>query len=160
MSHLPLSLMNRLNKTESAVFTLWMLCFLRIFFPSDYYQTDRGRTHRSIIGHTPKIKLQLLCWSIFSWSCNRHDNVYSIYKRRKATEAETLEDSATILLRRKLWIFLVSFGLHWAFSRIVWSALSLYSYLIVCTEPFSYLIVCTEPFLVSYVLHWAFSRTL
>ena len=30
MSHLPLSLMNRLNKTESAVFKLWMLYFERI----------------------------------------------------------------------------------------------------------------------------------
>ena len=41
MSHLPLSLLNRLNKTESAVFILWMLYFQRIsfqimlrFFPS------------------------------------------------------------------------------------------------------------------------------
>ena len=32
MSHLPLSLMNRLNKTESAVFKLWMLYFQRLFF--------------------------------------------------------------------------------------------------------------------------------
>ena len=32
MSHLPLSLMNRLNKTESAVFKLWMLYFQRISF--------------------------------------------------------------------------------------------------------------------------------
>ena len=30
MSHLPLSLMNRFNKTESAVFKLWMLYFQRI----------------------------------------------------------------------------------------------------------------------------------
>ena len=32
MSHLPLSLMNRLNKTESAVFKLWMLYFQSLFF--------------------------------------------------------------------------------------------------------------------------------
>ena len=32
MSHLPLSLMNRFNKTESAVFKLWMLYFQRILF--------------------------------------------------------------------------------------------------------------------------------
>ena len=32
MSHLPLYLMNRLNKTESAVFKLWMLYFQRISF--------------------------------------------------------------------------------------------------------------------------------
>ena len=32
MSQLPLSLMNRLNKTESAVFILWMLYFHRISF--------------------------------------------------------------------------------------------------------------------------------
>ena len=31
MSHLPLSFMNRLNKTESAVFKLWMLYFQRNF---------------------------------------------------------------------------------------------------------------------------------
>ena len=30
--HLPLSLMNRLNQTESAAFKLWMLCFQRISF--------------------------------------------------------------------------------------------------------------------------------
>ena len=35
MSHLPLSLMKRLNKTESAVFKLWMLYFQRILF-TDY----------------------------------------------------------------------------------------------------------------------------
>ena len=38
MSHLPLSLMNRLSKTESAVFKLWMLYFQRIFF-TDYLET-------------------------------------------------------------------------------------------------------------------------
>ena len=32
----PLSLMNRLNKTESAIFKFWMLCFQRI--PSDYLE--------------------------------------------------------------------------------------------------------------------------
>ena len=32
MSHLPLSRMNGLNKTESAVFKLWMLYFQRIIF--------------------------------------------------------------------------------------------------------------------------------
>ena len=32
MSRLPLSLMNRFNKTESAVFKLWMLYFQRILF--------------------------------------------------------------------------------------------------------------------------------
>ena len=32
MSHLPLSLMNRLNKAESAVFKLRMVCFQRISF--------------------------------------------------------------------------------------------------------------------------------
>ena len=32
MSHLPLSLMNRLNKIESAIFKFWMLCFQRISF--------------------------------------------------------------------------------------------------------------------------------
>ena len=32
MAHLPLSLMNRLTKTESAVFKLWMLYFQRISF--------------------------------------------------------------------------------------------------------------------------------
>ena len=32
MSHLPLPLMDRLNKAESAVFKLWMLCFQRISF--------------------------------------------------------------------------------------------------------------------------------
>ena len=32
MLHLPLSLMNRLSKTESAVFKLWLLDFKRIFF--------------------------------------------------------------------------------------------------------------------------------
>ena len=31
MSHLPLSLMNRLSKTESAVFKFWMLYSQRIF---------------------------------------------------------------------------------------------------------------------------------
>ena len=30
MSHLPLSILNRLNKTESAVFIFWMLYFQRI----------------------------------------------------------------------------------------------------------------------------------
>ena len=37
MSHLPLCLMNGLNKTESAVFSLWMLYFQRIFSP-DYLE--------------------------------------------------------------------------------------------------------------------------
>ena len=32
MSHLPLSIMDRLNKTESAVFKLWLLYFQKIFF--------------------------------------------------------------------------------------------------------------------------------
>ena len=32
MTHLLLSLMDRLNKTESAIFKLWMLCFQRISF--------------------------------------------------------------------------------------------------------------------------------
>ena len=32
MSHLPLSLMNRLNKPESAVFKLWMLYFQKDHF--------------------------------------------------------------------------------------------------------------------------------
>ena len=32
MSHLPLSSMNRLNKTESAIFQLWMLYFQKILF--------------------------------------------------------------------------------------------------------------------------------
>ena len=36
MSQLPLPLMNRLNKTESAVFKLWMLCFQRILFQIFY----------------------------------------------------------------------------------------------------------------------------
>ena len=43
MSHLPLSLMNRLNKTESAVFKLWMLYFQRIFF-TDYLETTTAVT--------------------------------------------------------------------------------------------------------------------
>ena len=38
MSHLPLSLMNRLNKTESAVFKLCMLYFQRISFQMLYFQ--------------------------------------------------------------------------------------------------------------------------
>ena len=37
MSHLPLSLMNRLNQTKSAVFKFWMLYFQRISF-SDYLE--------------------------------------------------------------------------------------------------------------------------
>ena len=32
MSHLPVSLMNRLNQTESAIFKLWMMYFQRIPF--------------------------------------------------------------------------------------------------------------------------------
>ena len=36
MSHLSLSLINRLNKTESAVFKLWMLYFQRISFQIIY----------------------------------------------------------------------------------------------------------------------------
>ena len=35
MSHLPLSLMNRFNKTESAVFIFWMLYFQRIPLSDD-----------------------------------------------------------------------------------------------------------------------------
>ena len=34
--HLPLSLMNRLNKTESAIFELWILYFQRISFQITY----------------------------------------------------------------------------------------------------------------------------
>ena len=37
MSHLPLSLMNRLNQTESTVLKLWMLYLQRISF-SDYLE--------------------------------------------------------------------------------------------------------------------------
>ena len=39
ISHLPLlTLMNRLNQTESAVFKLWMIYFLRVsVFSSDTY---------------------------------------------------------------------------------------------------------------------------
>ena len=36
MSHLALSLMSRLNQTESAVFTFQMLCFQRIYFQVIY----------------------------------------------------------------------------------------------------------------------------
>ena len=36
MSHPPLSLMNRLSKTESAIFTLRMLYFQRMFFWGTY----------------------------------------------------------------------------------------------------------------------------
>ena len=38
MSHLPLSLMNILSKSESAVFKLWMLYFQRIF-STEYLDT-------------------------------------------------------------------------------------------------------------------------
>ena len=38
MSHLPLPLMNRHNKTESAVFNFWMIYFQKIFFLSDYLE--------------------------------------------------------------------------------------------------------------------------
>ena len=40
MSHLPVSLMNRLNQTVSAVFKLWMLYFQRIPF-SDYFEKTK-----------------------------------------------------------------------------------------------------------------------
>ena len=62
MSHLPLSLMNRLNKTESSVFKLWMLYFQRIYF-SDYlvsiclrYPSRRLKSLISLIGCQEQIK--------------------------------------------------------------------------------------------------------
>ena len=42
MSHLPLSPMNRFNKTESTVFKLWMLYFQRIFL-TDYSEVTEER---------------------------------------------------------------------------------------------------------------------
>ena len=60
MSHLPLSLMNRLNKTESAVFKLWMLYFQRIFF-TDYMV---GEACLPSNGYFPKTHYYILSFRV------------------------------------------------------------------------------------------------
>ena len=51
MSHLSLSLMRRLSKTESAVFKLWMLYFQRISFQTI---SDRGRIKYNFVSESVK----------------------------------------------------------------------------------------------------------
>ena len=57
MSHVPLSLMNRLNKTEPAVSKLWMLRFQRISFQI-IEKTNNGTPHIGFDGYrnSPSIK--------------------------------------------------------------------------------------------------------
>ena len=42
------------------------------------HDIDWGLTHRAIIGHTPKVNVQLLCWSTFSGSCNVDDQRFDL----------------------------------------------------------------------------------
>ena len=67
MSRLPLSLMNRLNKTKSAVFKLWMLYFQRIFF-TDYFGT---KLYRQIVGTPMGTNCTLLIADLFLFCYER-----------------------------------------------------------------------------------------
>ena len=65
MSHLPLSLINRLNKTESAVFIFWMLYFQRILLSDDLitYVTSYLKATSTFCSLNPNVFLFVLLFA-------------------------------------------------------------------------------------------------
>ena len=56
ISHLPLSLINRPNKTESAVFKLWMLYFQRIILQISLSNFLKYGSYNILLGYVIEIK--------------------------------------------------------------------------------------------------------
>ena len=70
MSHMPLSLINRLNKTESAIFKLWMLCFQRISFQIMSNSQQLSLCHVAALKSLPVHRYSVvICTFMVLWDC-------------------------------------------------------------------------------------------